>query len=76
MQANMLAWLLKHRVAADGRKHCYDDSFRDDANLVDIRCTGGDRGAEEDGIQPEDNSFVISVHYAKVRVTRYHTKLP
>lgn len=67
MQANLLAWLLKQRIAADGNKQCYDASFKDDANLVDVRCTGGDRGAEEDGNQPEDNRFVISLHYTKVR---------
>lgn len=67
MQANMLAWLLRRRVADDGRKQCYDDAFRDDSNLVNLRCTGGDRGVEEDGIQPEDNGFVLSLHYTKVR---------
>lgn len=69
MQANMLAWLLRQRLAADGKKQCYDDAFRDDANLVNLRCAGADRGAEEDGIQPEDNGFVVSLHYTKVRAS-------
>lgn len=75
MQANMLAWLLRQRVAADGKKQCYDDAFRDDANLVNLRCTGAERGAEESGIQPEDNGFVISLHYTKVHARLRYTTL-
>lgn len=65
MQANVLSWILSQRTTADGRKQCITYGDGGDPNMVDMRCTGPDRGVNKFGNPPKGEGFVLSLEYTK-----------
>lgn len=71
MQANVFSWILLQRVTRGGEKQCFDASVKDDANLVDVRCTGADVGVDADGKPLDGGGFVLSLKFTKVCSSTY-----